>query len=71
MATAEYLPLPHDGRVGLGSDGTEWKEREARAGAGPGTLRWPPHLARPPQGKSGNWPHFGHLSQPRSFSPMP
>ena len=81
MATAEFPALPHDGQVGLGSDGTEWKEREARAGAGPGALRWPPHLACPPQGKSGNWPHWSlvptsvlqpyalSLHQPRTHHP--
>ena len=62
MATAEYLPPPHGGRVSLGSDGTEWKEREARAGAGPRDPALAPSPCPSTQGKAGIWPHFGHFS---------
>lgn len=57
------VPTPtHSGRVSLGSDGTEWKEREARAGAGPRDPAPAPSPCPSTQGKAGNWPHFGHFS---------
>lgn len=41
------------------------------AGAGPRDRVPAPLLTCPPQGKSGNWPYFGHFSQLGSFSLMP
>lgn len=67
---SKYLPgpaVPRNSRVlnGTGQSG----ERKARSrGAAQTACPCPPLLARAPQGKAGNWPHFGHFPQLGSFS---
>ena len=66
-------PLPTAAQNSLVSNGTEQGGGAgAQGGSGAqGPCASPSLLACPPQGKSGNWPHFGHFSQLGSFSFMP
>lgn len=67
---SEHLPGPTVPRNSRVSDrtGQSGERKAGSGGAAQGACACPPLLARPPQGKAGNWPHFGHFPQLGSFS---